>query len=69
MFEITHIKVDVSDSSVGVLDDPARDEVVQIIRNCTEGNRFISRLLVNFPSLRKGGTEWCLRLRIRAREL
>jgi len=69
VFGVRHVKIGVANRSVRVLDEPARYKVVQIIRNRTESNRFISRRLVNFPSLRKDGTGGCLRLRIGAREL
>jgi hypothetical protein len=69
VFEITHIEFDVSNRSVGVLDEPARDEVVQIIRNRAKGDCLISGRFVNLPNLRKGETERCLRLCIGAREL
>ena len=69
MFGITNVEADVSGGSVRIFDKPACNKVVQIMRNRAEGNRFVSRRLVNFPSLGEGGTEGYLRLRIRAREL
>jgi len=66
---IMRVKIYMSDGSVGVLDEPARDKAVQTIRNRPEGNRLVSRRLVNFLNLGKDETERHLRLRIRAREL
>jgi len=70
VFKIKYIEWDVTNGPVCVLDQPGRHKVVQVIRNRTEGNRFISgRRLVNFPSLREEGREHYLRLGIGTREL
>ena len=49
VFGVSHIKVDVSDGSIGILDEPARHEVVEMIRGRAEGNRFVSRGPISLP--------------------
>ena len=67
MLGINRIKTGAGNGSVRVSNEPARHKVVQVIRYRSEGNRFVSRQLVNF--LREDGRGGFLRLRIGAREL
>jgi len=54
---------------VGAFDRPGCHDEIQIMRNCAEGNRFISGRLVNFPDFGRGRTNGYLRLRIGTRKL
>lgn len=49
MFGVSHVQRNVSNGSIGILGEPACDEVVQMIRDGAECNRFVPRGLVSFP--------------------
>ena len=53
MFGVRFVKIDAGHGPVRVFDESPHHEVVHIMRNCPEGDRFIPEQLVNPPKYEK----------------